>query len=182
MSQNENSIFTNDTCSIFGPVGFVQFEMFEYKEFRTGFSLIKDNIGNSDRYKCEVSAIPITFVLNDPFNHDRTNISASFILQGIFLNHELSYTIPILFNSKHYMYFIQDNCYKNYSLSFFFKQQTEFFVFRKNRWIGWYPGIGTNLCIKQFSMQFGVNKSYYYNFKKSLSGYNYFMSVGIYTI
>ncbi len=139
----------------------------------------------SSHYLVEVKPIRVSWINKDKYNKDRDNYSIffaidfanSYIFSKIFpdINYFLQ---PFYFTNSYHNFFLNGNpdFYKVQpksipNLAIFLKNDTEYYVFKKNKWLEIAPGAGIKLCFYNFGAELGYEKKKI-NFIEHLSNYS----------
>jgi len=156
----------------------------------------------SNFYMAEYRFGSLTMIFNDSFNNNHFNFAFPIFpilaVSGAFNNiHEfgIKNIFFFLLGSQHYLYLWNEPYTKKFQrsqwISLFYKQNIEWFAFRKNQWIDFSPTIG--ICLNyidnksllfderaRLSLEFGYSKNISTDFKVLRSSNTYLLSLKLY--
>jgi len=111
----------------------------------------------SSKFIFEPTILSFVWGFNDSFNKNKANWSFFPFLQYLYFSRYIKdRKIPLIYylNSKYHFLFFKSkkepSIHKISALSLYFKNNTDFYFFRKNKWLQFSQGIGINWFIKGF--------------------------------
>lgn len=140
---------------------------FEFEEDKFRLEAVELSL-LSNKYAFEPTLFSLIMCTEDAFNKKRTNFSITPLLQFLYFyrySEDQKLQLFYFLNTKFHVLLLKpdkiDSIYNFTALSFFVKNNTDFFVFRKKPWLQLSPGIGLNAFFgKQFHIRFGVARNY----------------------
>jgi hypothetical protein len=147
----------------------------------------------SKNYLIDFDLFQFAWINKDPFNEFERNVSVFPIFDiGIFLstvylipNFDNFWILPAVYTNSSHNFFLKGNpdyTFGNekvgFNIALFAKNNTSFYVFRKNNWFEVAPGAGVKLYYRNFAIDLGYERRYQFVENERLkSKHGFFFSI-----